>query len=228
VGVRLELIFLACAATLTACASSHAPRPTAAAAPIVLRAAPEPLRLPVDGVWVVIQGYHGAGSHHGYAAFALDLVKLEADGQAYRRSGRRLRDWHGFGADVLASADGVVVRARDHFADNRVMGRGKDTNTVIVQHGGVYSEYVHLQRGSLRVREGDHVTRGQVLARVGNSGCETPHLHWALLSSLEPIRTMPAVLAFEALDASGMFRAASGAPSEGATIRPRSRRHAPD
>lgn len=179
-------------------------------------------RLPVDGSWIVSQGYHGTESHHGRAAYALDLVKLDDHGHAYRGQGQRLDDWHSFGADVLASADGVVVRARDHFADNRVMAKAKDTNAVVVQHGDVYSEYVHLQRGSLRVREGDRVTRGQVLARVGNSGAQTPHLHWALLSSLEPIRTRPATLAYEARDPTGSWQVARGAPSSGTTIRPRS------
>ena len=136
--------------------------------------------MPVDGTWIVIQGYRSGGSHQGSAAYALDLVAVDDEGRAHRRSGRQAQDWLSFGAAVLASADGVVVRARDHFQDNRVWGEGKDTNTVIVRHGAVFSEYVHLQRGSLRVRVGDVVKRGQLLARCGNSGAETPHLHWAL------------------------------------------------
>jgi murein DD-endopeptidase MepM/ murein hydrolase activator NlpD len=171
------------------------------------------LRLPVDGTWIVSQGYHGAETHRGYAAYALDLVKIDDHGRAYARRGRRTQDWYGFGAEVLASADGVVVRAIDHFPDNRVLGKGKDTNSVIVRHGDVLSEYVHLQQGSLRVRSGDSVKSGQVLARCGSSGAETPHLHWALLSSLEPIRTTPARFAhYEVRDAESSWRAASGIP----------------
>jgi murein DD-endopeptidase MepM/ murein hydrolase activator NlpD len=217
-------VHLSCAALIVAAAACASSAPAALPAP---RPAPDPIeqpaefRLPVDGVWIVSQGYHGADSHHGRAAYALDLVKLNDAGQAYAGKGRRLDDWYGFGAEVLASADGVVVRARDHFQDNRVMGKGKDTNTVIVQHGDVFSEYVHLQRSSLRVREGERVVRGQVLARVGNSGAQTPHLHWALLSSLEPIRTRPATIACEVLDATGAWRSIRGAPISGATIRPR-------
>jgi murein DD-endopeptidase MepM/ murein hydrolase activator NlpD len=178
------------------------------------------LRLPVDGTWIVIQGYRSDDSHRGNAAYALDLVAVDDEGRAHRRDGRQAQDWYTFGADVLASADGVVVRARDHVPDNRVWGKAKDTNTVIIQHGELFSEYVHLQRGSLRVRVGDAVTRGQVLARCGNSGAETPHLHWALLSSVEPIRTRPATLArYEVRDANGVWRAASGIPEAGETIR---------
>lgn len=195
-----------------------------AKAPVREAATPAPvelsLRLPVDGTWIVSQGYHGAETHRGYAAYALDLVKLDDAGRAYTRRGRRAQDWHGFGAEVLASADGIVVRAIDHFPDNRVMGKGKDANTVIVRHGDVLSEYVHLQQGSLRVQVGDNVTSGQVLARCGSSGAETPHLHWALLSSLEPIRTRPARFAhYQVRDAAGAWRAATGIPSAREVIR---------
>jgi murein DD-endopeptidase MepM/ murein hydrolase activator NlpD len=223
VFVALALVATACTPAAFVHAPVHAsakrepalPLPIDEARPIEL-----PLRLPVDGTWIVSQGYHGAETHRGYAAYALDLVKLDGDGRAYARRGRRTQDWYGFGAEVLASADGVVVRAIDRFPDNRVWGKGKDANTVIVRHDGVLSEYVHLQQGSLRVQVGDHVTRGQVLARCGSSGAQTPHLHWALLSSLEPIRTKPASFAhYEVLDDGGTWRAATGIPTSGQKIR---------
>jgi murein DD-endopeptidase MepM/ murein hydrolase activator NlpD len=183
-------------------------------------AQPSDLRLPVDGPWVVIQGYSSAGSHRGYAAYALDLVKLNHHGRAHARTGRRLQDWYGFGADVLASADGVVVRAIDHVPDNPVWGKRRDGNTIIVRHGEVFSEYVHLQQRSLRVRVGDRVKRGDAIARVGNSGCETPHLHWALLSSIEPIQTRPArFMRYELRGVTGAWRAVTGVPSVGDVTR---------
>lgn len=176
--------------------------------------------MPVDGTWVVVQGYQTSGSHRGYAAYALDLVKLDERGRAHARSGRRLGDWYGFGADVLASADGVVVRARDHIPDNTVLGKAKATNTIIVRHGDVFSEYVHLQQRSLRFGIGDRVKRGDVLARVGNSGCETPHLHWALLSSIDPIQTHPARFErYEVRDIVGAWQAVTGVPSGNEIIR---------
>lgn len=182
------------------------------------------LSLPFAGTWVVGQGYHGSESHRGYAAFALDLVKLGADGRTHLRQGRRARDWHGFGAEVLAAADGVIVRAFDRHADNRVMGRATAVNTLIIRHcEAEFSEYVHLQRGSLRVRPGERVRRGQVLARAGNSGAQTPHLHWALLSSIDPIRTRPAVFSdYELRDAHGAWQPVSGTPRSGDVIRQRS------
>jgi murein DD-endopeptidase MepM/ murein hydrolase activator NlpD len=181
------------------------------------------LSLPFAGVWVVGQGYHGSETHSGYAAYALDLVRLGRHGRAYIRSGKRNRDWSSFGAPVLATAAGVVVRAVDHYPDNRILGPATAGNTVIIEHQRAeFSEYVHLQRGSLWVRLGERVRRGQPLARAGNSGAQTPHLHWAFLSSIDPIRTRPAVFSdYELRDAQGAWRAASGTPRSGDVIRPR-------
>jgi len=223
-----RLALLTVLSTAVACASAPAParhvgespkRPDPVAS---ARAAEVELHLPFSGSWAVSQGYHGEPTHHGRAAYALDLVKLREDGQAYERTGRRTKDWYGFGADVLASADGVVVRAIDRFPDNRILGTATETNTVILKHGDVFTEYVHLKHGSLRVQVGEHVRRGQALAQCGNSGSQTPHLHWALLSSLTPIQTRPAsFVGFEARSASGAWQPSAGVPAEGEVVRAR-------
>jgi murein DD-endopeptidase MepM/ murein hydrolase activator NlpD len=212
----------------------HSPEPIAVRSAVTVttaRSEPEPvsddvqrteLALPFSGTWIVGQGYNGAETHQGYAAYALDLVALDERGQAYRGRGGRRRDWFGFGAEVLASADGTVVRAIDRFRDNPIMGRATDVNTVIVAHNvGELSEYVHLQSGSVRVRVGERVRRGQVIARAGNSGAQTPHLHWAFLSSLDPIRTRPAVFArYEVRSGDGAWRLTRGIPGSGDLVRP--------
>ena len=229
-AIPRTLALLALGWACGACAKPVEPPASAHSAGRPSRAAPRPdesqhteLRLPFAGTWIVGQGYHGSESHAGYAAYALDLVKVDEDGRAHVRDGQRTKDWFGFGAELLATADGEVVRAIDRFTDNRVMGNATDANTVIVKHDEAeFSEYVHLQRGSLRVRVGERVVRGQVLARAGNSGSQTPHLHWALLSSIDPIRTRPAVFSdYEVRDGQGAWRPGGGTPSSGDLIRPR-------
>lgn len=76
------------------------------------------------------------------------------------------------GTRVRSCNAGKVVLAR------RLHKRGK---AVIVDHGwGVYSEYLHLSR--ISVRKGQWVHRGQMVGRVGNTGVSTgPHLHWSVL-----------------------------------------------
>ena len=57
-------------------------------------------------------------------------------------------------------------------------------NTITLDLGGQFAYYMHLQPGSLRVKAGDRVQRGQVLARVGASGdAREPHLHFEVTTS---------------------------------------------
>ncbi len=73
------------------------------------------------------------------------------------------------GSGVVASADGIVVRA------GRIGGLGK---AVYVSHGyGVTTRYAHLS--SIEVTPGQRVERGNVLGRVGATGRATGyHLHY--------------------------------------------------
>ena len=89
--------------------------------------------------------------------------------------------------DVVAMADGTVLRVRDGVMDKLVHGpedlhrlEGKDCgNGLVIDHGaGVEAQYCHLKRGSLIVRPGERVARGDKLGHVGLSGkTEMPHVH---------------------------------------------------
>ena len=89
---------------------------------------------------------------------------------------------------ILAAADGEVVAARDAHRDHPAPGSGaidwraRDIrgNFVVIRHAArEYSVLAHLLRGSVSVRPGDRVCRGQVIGRCGNSGHSTePHLHF--------------------------------------------------
>jgi murein DD-endopeptidase MepM/ murein hydrolase activator NlpD len=53
---------------------------------------------------------------------------------------------------------------------------------------GQFALYAHLQTGSVRVRPGDHVRRGQPIGRVGNTGNSTqPHLHFHVMAGSAPL-----------------------------------------
>ena len=75
------------------------------------------------------------------------------------------------GTPVQAPNAGRIAAARELFFTG---------NTVIIDHGmGVISLLAHLS--SMDVHEGDAVSDGQVIGRVGATGRVTgPHLHWAL------------------------------------------------
>lgn len=74
------------------------------------------------------------------------------------------------GSEIVSARDGLVV-----YADNGITGMG---NTVIVLHRDGFSTlYAHCQE--LTVFAGQIVSRGQRIARVGETGfANAPHLHF--------------------------------------------------
>ena len=91
------------------------------------------------------------------------------------------------GVAVVAMADGTVLRSRDGEPDHLVTSEADTVavadkecgNGMIVDHGGGFEvQYCHLRQGSLAVKGGDAVKRGQKLAEIGASGfAQFPHVH---------------------------------------------------
>ncbi len=90
------------------------------------------------------------------------------------------------GVGVLAAADGTVKRVRDGMADilpkaaSRKALKGRECgNGVVIDHGdGWETQYCHMRGGSVVVKSGDKVARGQRLGDVGYSGkAQFAHLH---------------------------------------------------
>src|SRR5204863_5170186 len=89
--------------------------------------------------------------------------------------GRRLHA----GIDLGASA-GTAVRAVAAGVVRRASSDGINGRILVLDHGrGVVTTYCHNE--ALLVRDGQHVERGQVIARSGSSGLTTgPHLHYQI------------------------------------------------
>jgi hypothetical protein len=176
------------------------------------------LTLPFAGIWGVVQGFDSGDTHVGYATYALDFVPAEKlAGALPEARRRRLTDFPCYGRSVLAPADGRVVWAHDGEPDLPPFNHVKRAagNFIIVQHADAeYTELRHLQSGSIRVAVGDRVSRGQELARCGNSGnARTPHLHLGFLGSVAPIATRPMRLSrYEILTPDGRWRPGDGVP----------------
>lgn len=90
------------------------------------------------------------------------------------------------GVNVLAAAPGRVTRLRDGVVDISTKATGAPSSTgvecgngLVIDHGdGWETQYCHVARGSLMVKQGDTVAAGQPIARIGLSGnTEYPHLH---------------------------------------------------
>jgi murein DD-endopeptidase MepM/ murein hydrolase activator NlpD len=116
-------------------------------------------------------------------------MKLGDEGKPWHDDPKINSNWYSYGMEVLAAADGVVASIKDGIAENtpisptRAVPITGDTiggNTVVLALGnGAFAYYAHLQPGSVRVKPGDRVRRGQVLGLLGNSGnSNAPHLHF--------------------------------------------------
>jgi hypothetical protein len=109
--------------------------------------------------------------------------------------------YYSYGQPVFAVGDGIIVAARDGMPDNypgpvedfrRAVSLTFETALgnmfVLDLGGGQFAHYGHLQPGSLRVKPGDRVRSGDVLARIGVSGDpNVPHLHFEVTTSAKPL-----------------------------------------
>lgn len=118
--------------------------------------------------------------------FATDWIRVDPEGRVWRTDAARNESWTTWNEALLAVADGEVVEAVDTLPDNPPgeYGRGAANRLVIRVAHDRFAVYAHLRQGSLCVRAGQAVRRGQTVAHVGNSGNSTsPHLHFQVLNA---------------------------------------------
>jgi hypothetical protein len=165
----------------------------------VKTAAPQPFAPPLrGGPWVAVHDpnwtrghrrvfYTVAGKAHIPARFAVDFVRLDAAGHTTGGDPDRVADTQGYGDDVLAVADARVAGVRNDMSepllisDRRPHEIAEDAGNFVALrlHDGRYAFYEHLKPGSIRVKQGEAVVRGEVIGSLGFSGESTgPHLHF--------------------------------------------------
>jgi murein DD-endopeptidase len=143
--------------------------------------------------------------------YAIDWIQLFEDGKTWKGDPLKNASYRCHGAHALAVADGVVAETHDGIPENvpgatsRAVPITPETlggNFVLLDIGqGAFAYYAHLQPGSLTVKKGDTVHRGQVLGLVGNTGNSTePHLHFHLADRNAAIDSEGLPYAFDAFD----------------------------
>jgi murein DD-endopeptidase MepM/ murein hydrolase activator NlpD len=107
-----------------------------------------------------------------------------------------------YGTPIYATADGVVTRAG--------WNNGGYGNMVELDHGrGIMTRYGHMS--AVLVHEGDHVTRGEQIGRMGSTGRSTGnHLHYEVRIDGRPVNPIPFMKSTDYVLA---MQKRSGAPS---------------
>ena len=96
----------------------------------------------------------------------------------YRTNGKTNADWYGWHAEVLAPVDGIVIGVLAKPDDNvpGTMGRPPAAMLQFRTDDGRIVVLGHVT--DIRVRLGDRVRRGQIVALDGNNGmARAPHIH---------------------------------------------------
>jgi len=137
-----------------------------------------------------------AGQAMNSRRFAIDWKQVR-EGSSFSGAARDIHSYFCYGKPVFAVANATVIMARDGLPEN-IPGHGDafhpaipisletvTGNTIVLDLGdGQFAHYMHLKPGSLRVKPGDQVRRGQEIARVGASGdAREPHLHFEVTTA---------------------------------------------
>lgn len=145
------------------------------------------------------------GNKTNFQRYGYDFVVVNEKGLMYGGDPKDGDDWYpgksdrnedhyGFGVPILATGNGRVAALHDGEPDNRRFNQAelarRETayggNYVIIDHlNGEYSWFSHLKQGSIRVKVGQEVKQGQIIAQMGASGDSLfPHLHYELRNGI--------------------------------------------
>jgi hypothetical protein len=160
--------------------------------------------------WVALNGCCEPGWPHrstplplngnlvGGQLFAIDWKRTNDQGAFYTGDKTKNQSYVDYGAEIIAVADGTVTATLDGQeanvpgvlpADSPVLGpkltvKNVDGNHIVLDIGnGAYAFYAHLMKGSLLVKVGDKVRKGQTIAKLGNTGnANASHLHFHVMN----------------------------------------------
>ena len=156
------------------------------------------------------------GAHTG--AVCDRLIRLPAGGAMQRDGAPRPADWNGYGSEVWPSPTASSPPRLDDIADTDPAPTGAATPITIEKKAETmsrlalgherYAFYEHLKHGSIAVKAGDRVKRGQMIGRLGNSGSSSigPHLHFHVSDASSPVAAEGLPFVFKRFDQLGAFR----------------------
>ena len=188
--------------------------------PVILLGAPL-----AGGPWVAIHEpswerghrrviYTADGKARIPGRFAIDFIKLDDIGMVATGERNVIKNWYGYGVDVVAVADGTISTIRNDFPESPVLSEHPAYNSSQATGNYISMEigknkfvfYEHLKPGSIRVKPGQRVKKGDVIANLGFTGQTTgPHLHIHVADADSPLGAEGLPFAFESFMLLGSY-----------------------
>ena len=146
--------------------------------------------------------------------FAIDFIRLDDKGRYAAADENFIKNWFGYGNEVIAVKDGVIDSIGDDFSESPTLsGHPKHPpekatgNYVSINIGNkLIAFYEHLKPGSIRVKPGQKVKKGDVIALIGFTGQTTgPHLHFHVADENSPLGAEGIAFAFEKFKLLGTY-----------------------
>lgn len=164
------------------------------------------------GTRIPSHGTDRLGTRYAYDFIQVDwsrkgLPSYKAHPIHYLTLGIPLEEYYCWGQDIYAPCDGVVEKAEDGYKERSRTYLPRDLmnarkfahsfdpskhnlqlvagNYVIIKCAEhIFAAFVHMKTGSVQVKVGQAVKKGEVLGKVGHSGNSLgPHLHFQLMDS---------------------------------------------
>ena len=153
-----------------------------------------------------------------------------------------------WGKEVYAPCDGKIVKSEDGCKERNPVNFFTDMCTVLKNaftfkpekkgfswHSlignyiimecaeNIYAAFAHFQKGSITVKAGEQIKKGQILGRVGHSGNSTaPHLHFHIMDNIDLLKAngIPCVFErYEILTGDSWDKIVNGIPTDKDIIR---------
>jgi Peptidase family M23 len=171
------------------------------------------LTLPLKGRLIVCDGHDYFSHHRRFPTgtplltaegivansnrYAYDFNPVDSAGRMYCGDPYRKESWYAYNRPIYAPGAGVVLASENDVPDNNYVNKKVSSpdppangdslgmgNYVIIDHlNGEYSVLLHMRSGSVRVKKGDVISRGQQIGNIGFSGdAINPHLHYTVMS----------------------------------------------
>ncbi|MBC8045899.1 MAG: M23 family metallopeptidase [Fimbriimonadaceae bacterium] len=140
-----------------------------------------------EGTYAIQQGGNSKLTNAAHRSrieysFAYDIIKLNDKGmRGSKIFSKEIKDYAIYGDTVVSPCDCKVVSVRNSIEENippYMNETDRGGNYVILQKDDVRIILCHMQKNSVRVKEGQKLKTGTPLGLVGNTGFSIePHLH---------------------------------------------------